>query len=111
MTVRPFASITLVAGPCSCRRILSLVPVALILPGVIAIASTNDGVALVAILALWMIVSAAIVVLLPIAGNHNVVGSRRLVYLLEVPRWHTPGSALAGPQDRKSTRLNSSHMS
>src|SRR5213593_3836441 len=65
MTVRPFASITLVAGPCSCRRILSLVPVALILPAVIAIASTNDGVALVAILALWMIVSAFIVVLFP----------------------------------------------
>ena len=56
MTVRPLASITRVAGPRR-RRISSLLPVALILPSWIAMASTNEGILLVAILALCTMTS------------------------------------------------------
>src|SRR5437588_10335125 len=59
ITVRPFASITLVAGPRN-RKISRLLPVAMIFPSVIARASTNDGRLFVAILALCNIVSAGI---------------------------------------------------
>src|SRR5437879_5305578 len=56
MTVRPFASITAVPGPRR-RRISSLVPAALILPSVMATASTNGGTPFVAILALCRMLS------------------------------------------------------
>src|SRR5205823_6763502 len=56
MTVRPFASITAVPGPRR-RRISSLVPAALILPSVMATASTNGGAPFVAILALCRMLS------------------------------------------------------
>ena len=52
ITVLLFPSITFVAGPRCSRKIFSLVPTALIFPSCIAIASTNDGTSLVAILAL-----------------------------------------------------------
>ena len=57
MTVRPPASITDVAGP-RCRRMSLLVPAAVILPSLMAIASTNDGTPFVAILALCRMLSA-----------------------------------------------------
>src|ERR1700722_18566465 len=56
MTVRPPQSITFVAGPRS-RRISSLRPTAQIFPSLMATASTNDGTPLVAILALWTMLS------------------------------------------------------
>src|ERR1700677_4789939 len=56
MTVRLPQSITFVAGP-RCRRISSAEPTALILPSLIASASTNDGTPFVAILALCNIQS------------------------------------------------------
>src|ERR1700761_1346430 len=59
MMVRPFASITLVAGPRN-RKISCSVPVATIFPSVIARASTKEGFEFVAIFALCRIVSAAI---------------------------------------------------
>src|SRR4051812_47674203 len=59
ITVRPFASITLVPGPRR-RKIWRALPVAVIFPSVIARASTNDGTLFVAILALCNIVSTGI---------------------------------------------------
>src|SRR6266849_6254534 len=59
ITVRPFASMILVLGPRSLKISRSL-PIAVIFPSVTATASTNEGTPLVAILALYNIVSAGI---------------------------------------------------
>src|SRR5438445_1087644 len=58
ITVRPLALMTVVSTP-RCRRTSSLGPAATILPSLMASAWTNPGTPLVAIFALWMMLSAA----------------------------------------------------
>src|SRR6266496_2514696 len=77
ITVRPFASMTLVSGPRS-PKISRSVPGAVIFPSVTARASTIDGNPFVAILALCNIVSAGIEISLVQLLSFELFGTRGL---------------------------------